>query len=95
MQEKSPSSENPCNVSQAFAAMSPDEFTHHLRSLRKEKSLHLVADWTDVMSARRVKAFVEYGGPAVQNRTAGIRATKAQKNLEPNVFSSGVDWIEK
>jgi hypothetical protein len=94
MHEKPPTPEKPVDVSSAFASMPHDDFYTYLRSLRKEKALHLVADWSDVMSARRVKAFVEYGGPEDQVRTAAIRATKGQKALEPNVFSSGVEWIE-
>ena len=94
MKEQLPSIKKWNDVSSAFSTMSQDDFRIHLRTLRNEKALYLVADWSDVATARRVKAFVEQGGPAGQKRTAAIRATREQKELEPNVFSSGVDWIQ-
>lgn len=93
--EVGPSSEHlkPMDVSQMFLTMETREFLNHLHDLAGVPELHLTIDWKDVPTARRVKAFLEYGGPHTQKRTASIRATEAQMRQEMNVFSSGVTWV--
>ena len=70
------------------------EFLGFLRTLRDEKALSITMDWVDVVTARRLKAFLEDFDALQrgQKRSATIRATEEQWRQELNVFASGVKW---
>lgn len=82
----------PRDISQEFSTMEVFDFLDFLRTLKNEPALEITADWKDIGTARRLKAFLETNKPQGQKRIATIRATEEQKMQEPNVFSSGVKW---
>ena len=84
---------SPRDLSSEFSTMDRHEFENLVRKLKDIPELKIVTDWTNKYDARYLKAFVERAGDG-QKRSASIRATKEQKNQEPNVFGSGVEWIE-
>lgn len=81
------------DISQQFAGMELADFSRYLHSLSQEPELTIIVEWTGVVRARALKAFLQ-NVPNGQKRSASIIATEAQKNLERNVFTSGVQWIE-
>ncbi len=89
--EKDPA---PKDISAEFLSMSSVEFSDFLKSQRKEPTLSIEIDWTDVPTARRLKAFLEDSRAYdwKQKRSAKIRATEEQYKQELNVFASGVLW---
>ena len=89
--EQAPS---PRNISEQFLSLDARDFGQFLRTVRNEPSLYVEIDWKDIWTARRLKAFLEMTKPNGQLRSAAIRATKEQRDLEHNVFGSGVKWIE-
>jgi len=91
-QSKIESEPQPRDISEEFNNMGVFEFLDFLESVRKESALSIIVDWKDKYQARRLKAFLE--NTHGQKRFAAIRATKEQMQEEPNVFSSGVKWIE-
>lgn len=85
----------PKDVSTEFLSMGARDFSNFLRTQKEQDALSIKINWVDVMTARRVKAFLEDRVTCPdQKRFATIRATKEQKMQEPNVFSSGVEWEE-
>lgn len=87
------SESQPRDISEEFSNMDMFVFLDFLRTLRKEPALSIVVNWKDKYQARRLKAFLENIVPG-QKKFATIRATRKQMEEEPNVFSSGVKWIE-
>ncbi len=83
----------PHDISHEFSTMDHNEFNAYVKSLKDLKELSITIDWTNKFDARRLKAFIEMARDG-QKRVVSIRATKEQKNEEPNVFTSGVEWIE-
>lgn len=92
MEQKIESEPHPRDISEEFNAMEVFDFLDFLRTLRKEPALSIIVDWRDIYQARQLKAFLD--GSRGQKRFAAIRATRKQMEEEPNVFSSGVKWIE-
>jgi len=89
------------DVSKEFLELDTWEFSDYLRTVRKVPELQLsidlsaVTDKTEFIgTARRLKAFLE-SKAAGQKRTAKIIATEGQRDWEPNVFSSGVEFEKK
>lgn len=83
----------PKDVSAEFLSMNRFDFEDFLRTLRKEPALSITIDWVDVLTARRLKAFLEdFSVSDKQKRSATIRATQEQHDQEINVFVSGVKW---
>jgi hypothetical protein len=88
------------DIGEEFGSLSDSEFKDLLRDLGNEPVLVLNADLSHVsdqnefkIKARQVKAFLET--PMInQQRSASIKATRMQMTWEPNVFSSGVEFIE-
>jgi hypothetical protein len=73
--------------------MSPFEFMDYLRTQREVPALSIIIDWNDLLTARRLKAFLDDPNAlGKQKRSATIRATEEQYNQELNVFASGVEW---
>ncbi len=81
----------PKDISQEFLTMKFEDFLPFLRTQMNEPFLSIAIDWVDVMTARRLKAFLESSDRG-QERSATIRATEEQKSLAPNEFSSGIKW---
>ena len=79
------------DISTEFITMDALLFLDFLRQQRKEPSLAITVNWTDAVTANRLKAFLE-GSTANQVRTATIRATEAQHLEAANAFASGVKW---
>lgn len=88
----------PKDISQEFQDMPLMDFLDFLHQHRKEAGLRIKADLSGlernefVGTARRLKAFLESGHG--QPRAAEVICSEEQKMWEPNVFSSGVKWIE-
>jgi len=82
----------PKEISQEFLVMESTEFRSFLKTLQNEPILSITIDWVDVMTARKLKAFLEDPYKGSQKRFATIRATDAQHLQELNVFGSGVKW---
>lgn len=83
----------PKDVSNEFLSMEAFEFSKFLTTLRNEPLLVIDINWKNRFNAFAVKAFLEKRVPN-QKREATIRATKEQHDEAPNVFASGVKWIE-
>jgi hypothetical protein len=81
------------DISQEFLRMDGVTFRSFLQTESSESALSITIDWVDVMTARRLKAFLETA-PEGQKRLAKIRATRSQYLQELNVFGSGVTWEE-
>lgn len=81
------------DVSKEFTQMLQQDFHEFVSTLDNEAELQVIADWTDKFRARALKAFLE-SAPDGQRRHAALRATKAQRDEERNVFGSAVVWIE-
>ncbi|MDD2656480.1 MAG: hypothetical protein PHQ18_02845 [Patescibacteria group bacterium] len=83
------------DVSTEFLTMSSEEFRTFLKNNKTEPSISITINWVDVQTARKLKAFLEDSNAlGKQKRSASIKATQEQMKQEPNVFSSGVTWIE-
>jgi hypothetical protein len=89
------------DVSKEFLERDTWEFSDYLRTIRKVPELKLSVDLSTmedriqfIGTARRLKAFLESKAPN-QKRSAKIIATEEQRNWEPNVFSSGVEFERK
>ncbi len=86
------------DISQEFLDMPLFEFLDFLHQQKKEAGLKISVDLSNliqtdfVMTTRRLKAFLESGHG--QPREASVICSEEQKMWEPNVFSSGVKWIE-
>jgi hypothetical protein len=78
----------PRDISSEFLSMDASSFSSFLRSINNEPSISITIDWKDVLTARRLKAFLDSGRG--QKRFATIRATDEQYMQELNVFASGV-----
>jgi hypothetical protein len=82
------------DVTAEFLAMDYSSFKEYLKTIQSEPAISITINWDGIKMARKVKAFIEKDLPGGPKRYASIRATKAQKDQEPNVFTSGVQWIE-
>ena len=93
--EKEP---NPRDISNEFINMTVFDFVNFLREHKDEPSISISVGWTDIVRAKRLKAFLDDFSSTTrgngQKRSAAIRATKEQHDQEPNAFASGVRWLK-
>lgn len=93
------SSPNTLDISNDFLSLSISDFLDKLRELRNQPALEIEVNLSSkekldfVVLSRRLKGFIE-GSQSGQVRQATIKARREQASWEPNVFSSGVSFVE-
>ena len=82
------------DLSEEFCALKSWELSERLSELKNAREICVTINWVSKETAWKLKGFLEMKKPEGQTRRAAIRATKAQMDEAPNVFASGVEWIE-
>jgi len=86
------------DLSEKFRSMSFSDFRKELNNLRDVPHLKIDVDFTGeekqsfIFKARHLKAFVEDARDG-QKRDVIVRLRREQISWEPNVFSSGVEYV--
>jgi hypothetical protein len=87
------------DVSNEFMRLDLLQFHEFIRALRSGLKLRIEVDLSNITDkkefvdkTRRLKAFCEGGDWQGQNREVVVHGRRSQKNWEPNVFTSSVQF---